>query len=155
MSGAVEVAGLALAVLPVLMSAAQQYNNCCFIPFVRYKRFAKEAKIYCKELAIQKTIFYNQCRNLLEEVVDHDEASSMLKTLQLETWANKRLDEQLAGQLGESLKSCTDIIDLIEERVREINGESQKYSQIIEDEKQVVNILHALTFLRPANNVCE
>lgn len=136
MSGGVEIAGLALAVLPLLMSAAQQYNNCLG-PFGRYKRFAKEARGYYKELEIQRTIFRNECRNLLEEIVDHDAASSMLNSLSQNAWANKKLDEQLAQQLGESLTACTATIQLIEERLQDISGEGQRFKSIVEQEKDV------------------
>lgn len=131
-----EIAGLALAVLPVLLSAAQRYNSCLG-PFSRYKRFAKEARDYYKELEIQRTIFRIQCRNLLEEVVDHDAASSMLNSLTQKVWADKKLDEQLVQQLGESLEACIDLIDLIEQRLRDISGESQKFNSIVEQEKEV------------------
>ena len=131
-----EIAGLALAILPVFMSAAQQYNNCLG-PFSRYKRFAKEARGYYKELEIQRTIFRNECRNLLEEIVDHDEASSMLDSLNQKAWTNKKLDEQLAQQLGESLEACIAIIELIEQRLQDISGESQGFKSIVELEKDV------------------
>ena len=131
-----EIAGLALAILPILMSAAQQYNNCLG-PFSRYKRFAKEARGYYKELEIQRTIFRNECRNLLEEIVDHDAASSMLDSLTQKAWANKKLDEQLAEQLGESLDACVAIIELIEQRLRDISGESRGFKSIVEQERKV------------------
>lgn len=139
-----EIAGLALAVLPILMSAAQQYNSCLG-PFSRYKRFAKEARGYYKELEIQRTIFRNECRNLLEETVDHDAASSMLNSLTKDVWSNKKLDKQLAQQLGESLEACIAIIELIEQRLLDIRGESQGFKSIVEQEKDVFllsNIVH-------------
>lgn len=131
-----EFAGLALAVLPVLMSAVQQYNDCLG-PFGRYKRFAKEAQGYYKMLDVQRTIFRNECRYLLEEIVPHDVASSMLNSLAQTAWANKTLDEQLTQQLGESLGACIAIIELIEQRLREISGESQVFQSIVEQEKEV------------------
>ena len=135
MSG-LEVAGLALAILPVLMSAAEQYNNC-LTPFSRYRKFAKEARNYYEELDIQRTIFRNQCRNLLEEIVDHDAASNMLELLDKTTWANKNLDEQLAFQLGESLDACTAVIRLVEQRLQDIMEEGKCFKSIVEQEKEV------------------
>ena len=135
MSG-LEIAGLALAVLPVLMSAVQQYNNC-LIPFNRYQKFAKEARSYYIELDVQRIIFRNQCRNLLEEIVDHDTASSMLDSLTQKAWANKKLDDKLAHQLGDSLDACTEIIELVEQRLQDIKGESESLRSIVEQEKKV------------------
>ena len=79
-----EAAGLALAILPLILSAAKHYDSV-LCPFRRYTRFAKEAKTYSKELGIQRTIFRNECRNLLKEVIDHDTASSMFNLLPRET----------------------------------------------------------------------
>ena len=136
MSG-LEVAGLALAILPVLASCIEQYNTCLG-PFSRYRRFAKEARDYCREIEVQRTIFSNACRNLLEEVVDHDAASGMLNALDQQAWANGQLDERLAQLLGESLKACVTTISLIEERLQEISGESERLKCIVENEKKVL-----------------
>lgn len=131
-----EVAGLALAILPVLMSCAKQYNSCLRC-FGRYKSFTKEARNYTKDIEIQRTIFRNECRNLLEEVVDHDAAASMLNMLDQEAWASKKLDEQLVQMLGESLQACITIIGRIEEQLQDLSKESKGFTSIIEQEKKV------------------
>ena len=132
----IEVAGLALAVLPILATAAQQYNNCAS-PLKRYKRFTAEAQDYYQELGIQKAIFRDQCRNLLEEVVDHDAATSMLNSLTQTSWADRKLDAQIALLLGESLEACLAVIQLIEQRLQAITAESQRFKSVVDQEKQV------------------
>lgn len=134
MSG-LEIAGFALAVLPILMAAVQQYNKC-LSPFGRYKKFAKEARGYHVELDVQRIIFRSQCRNILEEIVDHDTASGMLDSLTQKAWTNKKLDEMLAQQLGESLEACIAIIQLIEQRLQYISEESEGLKSIVEQEKK-------------------
>jgi hypothetical protein len=149
MSG-IEVAGFALAVLPFLMSAAQQYN-ICLESFCRYKNFGKEARGYLKDLEIQKTIFRNECRSLLEETVDHHAASTMLDSLSPKAWSNRKLDEQLAQQLGESLNACKATIELIEQRLQDIIGESQNFKSIVEQEEEAEVYsfsCHHMLFLR-------
>lgn len=133
-----EAAGLALAVLPVLMAAAQNYNRC-LDPLRRYRRFAKEAQAYCKEIDVQRTIFRNECRNLLEEVVDHDTASGMLNTLAAENtvWVDKSLDDQLMRQLGESLTACLDVVGLLEEHLQAIAADSESFRLVVEEEKRL------------------
>lgn len=138
MSG-VEGAGLALAILPLVLSAAKGYDNV-LSPFFRYKKFAKEAKRYSRELDIQRTIFRNECRNLLEEIIEHDAASGMLDSLTKETWSDHQLDDQLIRQLGDSKQACVSIIELIEERLQDIEGENSDFSAIVEQERQVGNI---------------
>ena len=139
-----EGAGLALAILPLVFSAAKRYDSVV-TPFLRYKEFAKEAKTYSKELRIQSTIFRNECRNLLEEVIDHDAASSMLNLLSQETWSDNYLDAQLVQQLGESWKACTEIIELIEERLLDIEDENQCFGSIVDQERQVRSTFIVLT----------
>lgn len=134
MSG-LEIAGLSLAVLPVLMLAVQQYNKS-LSPFNRYKRFAKEARSYFTELNVQRIIFRSQCRSLLKEIVDHDTTSSMLKSLTQTAWTNRRLDEKLVQHLEKSLKACTTIIELIEQRLQDISKESESLKSIVEQKKK-------------------
>lgn len=133
-----EVAGVALAVLPVLMSAAQHYNSC-LDPLRRYRRFAKEAQAYCKEIDIQRAIFRNECRNLLEEVVDHVTASGMLDTITPENtaWVDKNLDDQLVQRLGESVTACLDVVGLLEEHLQSVVADSETFRSIVEQEKRL------------------
>ena len=147
MSGIEAAAGLALAILPLILSAAKGYDNVLG-PFLRYKRFAKEAKIYSKELDVQRTIFRNECRNLLEEVIEHDAASSMLELLTKETWSDCQLNDRLLEQLGESKQACVTIIELIEERLQDIDGENNKLCAMVEQERQVGIIAPRWTQLR-------
>ncbi len=127
MSGVETVVGLALGVLPLLISAAEHYDDC-LRPFVRYKNFSREAHRFQNLLDIQKTIFRNQCRILLEEIVEHDVASSILNGSQganHPSWSDVELDEQFSQLLGDSRSACFTIVEMIEERLRGIEGESQ------------------------------
>lgn len=131
-----EVAGLALAILPLIFSAAKRYDSV-LSPFLRYKRYAREVKIYSKELGIQRTIFRNECRNLLEEVIDHDSASRMLDLLAQDAWSDRDLDAQLVRQLGESLNAYVAIIELVEERLQDVEVENEEFGAIVHQEQQV------------------
>ena len=138
MSG-IEAAGLALAILPLILSTAKGYDNI-WGPFLRYKRYAKEAKIYSKELFIQRTVFRNACRDLLEKVIEHDAASSMLDLLTKETWSDCQLNDRLLEQLGESKQACIKIVELIEERLQDIEEENNKFGAVVKRERQVRSI---------------
>lgn len=139
MSG-LEVAGLALAILPIFMSAVQSYNDCSS-PFIRYKKFATIAQDYYKGIEVQKIIFRNECRYLLEKFIDHNEASKMLDLPTTDAWENKQLDEQLVQQLGESLEACVTVVESIDRRIREINEDRQRFITIVEREKRVIFLL--------------
>ena len=139
MSGAEAVAGLTLGVLPLLINAAEHYDQC-FRPFVRYKKIAKEADHFRNQLNIQRTIFRNQCRLLLEEIVDHDAASWMLKTPEAPTWHDAALDAKIGELLGESKEACVATIETIEQRLRHIQSESQELWTALDAECQVPHL---------------
>lgn len=141
MSG-VEAAGLTLAVLPLVRSAAKSYNDV-LSPFLRFKRFTKEAKRYSKELEVQRTIFREECRSLLESVIDHDAASGMLELLAKELWSDYQLEEKIAQQLGESKQACVTLVELIEEQLRDIGDENDEFCTIADQERQV-RALHCI-----------
>ena len=139
MSGVETVAGLALGVLPLLISAAEHYEDC-LRPFIRYKNFAKEADRFRHLLGIQKTIFRNQCRLLLEEIIEHDVAFSMLSGpsgANHPSWSDIDLEEQLSQLLGDSRNACITTVEMIEERLRDIEGESQDLETTIDQDSGV------------------
>ena len=134
-----EGAGIALAVLPLLISAAKHYDSA-LTPFARYKRFAKEAKTYSKELGIQRTIFRNECRNLLEDTaaVNHDSVDALLTSLSSDEWSSKEFDAQLDTQLGESKRAVLDAIQLIEEELQGIDKENLRFTTELDEEENKV-----------------
>ena len=140
MSGVETIAGLALGVLPLLISAAEHYEDC-LRPFIRYKHFAKEADRFLDSLGIQKVIFRNQCRILLEEIIEHDVASSVLDGRSgpnHPSWSDVELEEQLTQLLGESRGACITTIGVIQDRLRDINNESQGLATTIAQISRVI-----------------
>ena len=140
MAGVETVAGLALGILPLLISAAEHYDDT-LRPFKRYQNFAKEANRFQGQLGIQKVIFKNHCRILLEEIIEHDVASSMLhgpSAPSHPSWSDVELEEQLSQLLGESRDACVTTVKMIEQRLCDIDGESQDLATIIHQDSRVV-----------------
>ncbi|CAF9920614.1 MAG: hypothetical protein ALECFALPRED_001583 [Alectoria fallacina] len=138
MSGVETVAGLALGILPLLISAAEHYDDC-LRPFIRYKNFAKEADRFRHLLGIQKTIFRNQCRILLEDIIEHDVASSMLNGpsgANHPSWSDVELEAQLSQLLGDSRDACIATVEMIKERLRDIEDESQDLEMTLHQDSQ-------------------
>ena len=131
------MAGLTLGVLPLLIAAAEHYESC-FRPFIRYRKIAKEADHFRIQLNIQKTIFRNQCRLLLEHIVDHDAASRMLKGPNDPSWRDAALEAKLSKLLGESREACVAAIEMIEQQLRHIESESQELWNALDAECQVL-----------------
>ena len=135
MSG-IEAVGLALAILPLIVSAAQHYEDC-FRPFLKYKRFAQEADGFRKLFSVQKAIFRNQCGTLLQELVEHDAALAILNGGRHLSELESDLERQLNDLLGESKEPCAAIMNAIHDKLSDIESESQQLETTIEQERQV------------------
>ena len=152
MSG-IEIAGVTLALLPLLISAAENYDRCA-APFSRFKKFPKEAKRFLQELDIQKVIFHNQCRILLENVVDQDVAATMIQTAEHHSWHDIELEARLAQLLEKSRGACITTIELIGERLRAVESDCQSlWASLVECEQvEVVIEPPPASFRRPADS---
>lgn len=138
MTGIIEGAGLALAVLPILLSVTKHYEDC-LSPFVRYKKFSKEAKCYLRQLAVQKAIYRNTCLFLLEDVVEHGIAARMLSMPADDAWLNQDLDDLIVEQLGSSKEACIAAVKLIEQKLQDIEAEHQKFKVILDQGEKVLS----------------
>lgn len=130
-------AEVALALLPLLISAVEHYKNC-FRPLIRYRKFTSELDRFQQRLKIQKAIFRNQCRILLENVVHQDVASQMLEEKNHFLWCDAPTEKLLVQQLGSSGEACVAVIELIDERLRGIEKESRGFENIVNQEHKVI-----------------
>ena len=134
MSG-VEVAGIVLAVLPLLISAAEHYDGC-IRPILRYRKITEEVNLFQRQLNIQKTIFKNQCQNLLESVIEHDAACRMLGVgAEDPAWKDASLEKRLLEQLGASKEACITSLELIQERLENIQTKSRSLQAAVDPEQ--------------------
>ena len=124
MSGVEAAAGLALAILPLLVSAAEHYDDC-LRPFHRFKNFAEEVRRYLQLLGIQKSIFRGQCRLLLQHV-NLEHATAMMAQADHPFWSDERLEDDIGNVLGDSKDECVSIIEMMQEELQGIEAESQK-----------------------------
>ena len=129
-----EAVGVALALLPLLISAAENYNNCVG-PFSRYKSFAKGAEKFVQLLDVQRIIFRNECQILLESFIGGDVATTMLNNPNHPSWRDPELNRQLIQLLDKSETACANVINLINERLREVELECQDIVAILNDSK--------------------
>lgn len=133
----------ALALLPLLISAIEHYDDC-FRPLTRYRKFASELNRFQQLLKIQKAIFRNQCRILLENAVSQDVANQMLTERNHLSWCDVETEKLLMEQLGSSREACVAVIELIDKRVCGIEKESRGFEIIVDQELQVIALfLHA------------
>src|SRR5271163_2819284 len=95
--------GLVLAILPLVMSAAEHYSEAANA-FLRYRRFAFEISNLACRLKVQRAIFVAAAKRLLAASVGSDKASCMLDDSKHPTWSDANLDRFLI----ERLDGCRD-----------------------------------------------
>ena len=132
MSG-LEVAGL---ILPLLLSAFEHWDACAK-PFARYKKFKREAMDYIDSIEIERAIFDNECRCLLGNIVEPTTVSGMLESLAHSNWHSEHVDGELAKYLGDSLRGCLSIVNLINQQLQELGEDSLELSEMLQQEHEV------------------
>ena len=129
--------GLALAVLPLVISAVEHYKKC-LRPIKHYRTFARDAERVLDLLSLQRAIFNNQCRILLERTVDHDVAANMLKGgARHPQWSDKALEEHLCQMLGDSREEYAMVFGRIEEQLECLDKRCQDLESTINQDPRV------------------
>lgn len=136
MSGAEAVAGLVLGVLPLLVAAAEHYEDI-FQPFTRYRNYAQELRGFQRELEAQKTIFRNECQHLLTSITDWEGANQMLQVPGHPSRADPVMDRKFAYRLGNSGNACEALITSIEEGLRDVDRKSADFTSAIPNSQKV------------------
>jgi len=131
-----EAISFTLAVLPLLISAAEYYEDI-LQPFVRYRDFSSRVDRFQQNLQIQRTIFRNECRILLESVVEHEVALRMLEDKDHPQWLDQSVDNRLLKQLDSSKDACITIITQIEDQLRNVEKDSQDFAAAVLQSGQV------------------
>ena len=129
MSG-VEGIGIVLGILPLLMSAAEHYEDV-FRPFKRFKEFAPEISRFQRRILAQKAIFRSQCQLLLIPLTDLETTTDMLNKREHRMWSSIELGERVKDHLGQSADACTATMIEIEEQLEGIQEKSQEFTTVI------------------------
>ena len=131
---------IALAIIPLLISAAKHYDDC-FHPFTRYRKFVPEVRRFQQQLKIQRIIFRNQLRILLESVTDRADVARILAAPHRSSTSDPDIETRLADQLGELKEACGSIVALIVEQLRDIGKESQDLEAVVNQDQTVTSLL--------------
>lgn len=139
----VTAVGLVLGVVPLLISAAENYE-ITFQPFVTYCRYAREVEKFTARLDTQRSIFHNECQLLLCGVGQN------LNDILADPNHSSRRDEQLSSRiqelLGSSCATCISTLNLINATLNEITTETQGFKDLLNSK---VNCFSA------AERICE
>ena len=132
-----EVAGLAVNLLPLMVSVAENYKKAFLTPLARYQDFSNEAGRYIVRLENQRAIFQTQCILLLSTVIDMPIASKIVGELhELAPAAKKEVEERLKSVLGDSRTALTGTIRAIDAALLATQQECKKLSETVEKEDQ-------------------
>ena len=131
-----EVVGIALGILPLLISAVEHYEHC-LRPVKYFCDFTSQAKQFRKRFDTQRTIFRNQCCLLLQDVVEQEAAQSMLLDQKHPFWSDDEIIAQLGKQLESSHDSCVAIIEDVVVVLLKLRSWSARLGEAIEQDGKV------------------
>jgi hypothetical protein len=119
MSG-VEVIGLVLAVLPLVISAAEDYKKC-FEPLDRWRRFKFVFRDFITSVDIQRQMFQLVLKKLLIRVqLPAEEKQRLLTVANYEGWSEPETVDAIRSRLGESYDACMEILRVMKEDMQEL-----------------------------------
>ena len=114
-----EAAALALAVLPVIISAAEHYRDCVNL-VTSFKEHEAQLRRFRLKLKTQEILFRHQCVLMLKELVDGNTAEQMLSNKDHRAWTDYLLDHSLAKNLQDFKQPCIDTIREAETVLKEL-----------------------------------
>ena len=117
-------AGLALAVVPLMISALENYEYT-FQPIIIFrKRYKKEVERFQNALKVQRVDFENECCFLLHSVT-LNRGKVMVEDLGHALWQDEDLENRLTAQLGDAYQGCGAALSLINNLLIEILEETR------------------------------
>ena len=125
-----EAAGLALAILPLIISSIENYENVSAC-FARFRHFAPEFNRFQLRLKAQKVIFDNECRLLLSNVVERETAEALFSDPLRSTHIDPNLASDFALQLGRCGEARYSTVEQIKQKLEEIGLEGQRFESAI------------------------
>ena len=127
-----EIAGAVLAVLPLLVSAAEHYEDA-YRPFLRLRKFDAEVRRFQQQLNTQRTIFRTECELLLAQAGGEDDrATKMLQDPAHPSWQDVNVDNALLEVLGESEDACIEIMRMIAMTLTPIETEGKTLETLVQ-----------------------
>ena len=133
MSG-IEVAGLVLGAIPLIIEGFNRSQKA-FAAFNTYRHYPKELTKLDAKIGAQKTVFRNNCINLLSTITnDRQKVHAMLSETSHSGWQDENMHSTLASRidaLDESFTSCQRTMDQIYQALRDICRESEAFQTVL------------------------
>ena len=139
MSG-LEAVGLLLGIIPLMIEA---FDHCGRIhdAFATYQKYPREIMKIDSKLGAQRTVFRNNCNNLLAKMTgDYQRAHDLLSNPYHEMWKNENLQESFLRQidsLDQTLYSCRRTMEQIHDSLKAISRETDGFRILLNGERKV------------------
>lgn len=143
------VAGLTLSVIPLLISAFENYE-ITFQPFITYYRHVKEVQRFRDRLDTQRAIFSNECQLLMLALGQN--LNDILKDPNHPSRRDDALSNRLKGMLGSSYKTCISTLNLINDTLDKITEETKDFRSLLETTVICYLLSQSFIFLSPMYN---
>jgi hypothetical protein len=147
MSG-IEIAGLAIGVLPLLVELVKSYSAILRRAHT-FRHYGKAVKSLSTQLDTQNGLFMNEIRLLFLCVEDEAVVESMLADASDQHWTRHDLGKRLHLALGDNFIICRNIIEEISEMVVNLRKDLEQFD-VFWDRKSKVSTSYAA----PAHNAC-
>lgn len=116
--------GLALGIMPLMISALENYEYT-FQPIIIFSRhYRKEVERFQNALKVQRVDFANECCFLLHSVTSH-RGNVIIDDLGHALWRDEDLEERLKTRLDDCYAGCVSALALINDILTEILKETK------------------------------
>jgi hypothetical protein len=136
MTGVMEVASLALAVLPIIISVTEHYSSAVRA-VKRYRQFSSEIERLSTVVKIQRTIFHGEIQSLLSSHIGWAEAGLLLQNTNDQRWKDNFLDESISKALGNNRESFLELVGCINAELSELEVKLSAFEEVTEPAKKV------------------
>lgn len=124
------MAGLALAVSPLIISALENYEYT-FQPIIIFsRRYKREVERFQHALKVQRVDFANECCFLLHSVTSNH-GNVMINDRGHALWQDDGLEDRLKSRLADSYDACVSALSLINGVLVEILKETKTLDILI------------------------
>ncbi|KAE8445293.1 hypothetical protein EG329_013531 [Mollisiaceae sp. DMI_Dod_QoI] len=118
--------GLVLGVLPLIVSAIEDYENVCR-PLGHYRNYTLESIKVQQKLGTEKAIFISECKLLLQTKLSSSLAGQMVADVRHAAWNDKDLNETLTDYIAGYQGHFSKVVEDIRQQVLEIETLCQAY----------------------------
>lgn len=131
-----EAVGLALAVIPLVVSAAEHFatTKSCIS---RYRKFSEDVQEFVADLNTQATIFRSATQLLLMSYVGEDKSVQMINDYSHPGWTDADIEDYLHKRFSTCLSGLMDALSLLSNRLVSLQKMSQGWNEIVVEVEQV------------------